>query len=47
VGEESVEGIITIGIMLATVVCRIWRTRQTKALVVAAEAAPNSIARVK
>lgn len=48
VDEESIEGIATLVITAATVAYGIWKTRQTKAqLVVAAEAAPSSVARVK
>lgn len=45
---ESAEGIIGIGIAIATVAYGLWRTnRAKKQLIVTAEAAPNSIAVVK
>lgn len=45
---ESAEGIIGIGIAIATVAYGLWKTnRAKKQLIVTAEAAPNSIAVVK
>lgn len=45
---EQAEGIIGIGIAIATVAYGLWKTNRTKKqLVVTAEAAPNSVAVVK
>lgn len=48
VQPENVEGIATVLLTAATVAYGVWRTRQKQAqLVVAAEAAPNTVARVQ
>jgi len=45
---ESVEGIITMIIVIATVAFGLWKTRQKQAqLITAGEHAPNSVAVVK
>jgi hypothetical protein len=47
VEAENVEGIVTILVTVATAAYGIWKTRKAKnELIVTAEAAPNSVARV-